>query len=274
MSSEPILRPEDHEVWNAWQKAALAHAQTQAYKRRLDRARAIVDQAIEKVVDLAIMWSGGKDSTAMAHLIRVDRGHDLPAYSEKDDLDYPGERDYVIRLAGRWRLKLTILDPGVSLQKWMAEQSRLGTLPPADEDFHGRAALLSKENFYKIVESTSLRHCGTFLGLRAAESIHRLRNRRFNGAWYRKQNGHWICTPLADWTGLDVMAYLASCNIPVLDVYRCVAFMYRDEPWHVRKSWWIPGAHSCRGGIAWLRHYYPSLYQQLCRWLPDAKRHA
>lgn len=274
MCSEPLLRPEDHEVWNAWQKAALAHSQTQAYKRRLDRARAVIEQAVEEVEDLAIMWSGGKDSTAMTHLIRIDRGHDLPAYSEKDDLDYPGERKYVIRLAARWRLKLTILDPGESPQKWMAEQSRLGTLPPADEDFHGRAALLSKENFYGIVERAGRRHTGIFLGLRKEESEGRRLNRMRRGPLYQKRNRQWVCTPLADWTGLDVMAYLASRKIPVLDVYRCVAFMYRDEPWRVRKSWWVPGAHSRWGGIAWLRHYYPSLYQQLCRWLPDAKRHA
>lgn len=24
------------------------------------------------------------------------------------------------------------------------------------------------------------------------------------------------------------------------------------------------------GGAAWLRHYYPSLYQQLAAWMPDA----
>jgi hypothetical protein len=34
----------------------------------------------------------------------------------------------------------------------------------------------------------------------------------------------------------------------------------------LRKSWWVPGAHT--DGVAWLARYYPSLYRQLCAWLP------
>ena len=43
-----------------------------------------------------------------------------------------------------------------------------------------------------------------------------------------------------------------------------------DQIFRSRKSWWVPGSHSRWGGAAWLRHYYPSLYQQLAAWMPDA----
>lgn len=274
MSCEPVLRADDLAIWETWQRTALVHARTRAFSKRLDRARTTTDEAVRQIADLAIMWSGGKDSTAMTHIIRVVCGHDLPAYSEKDDLDYPGETEYVERLAWQWGLRLKVLTPDQSLQEWMTEQAEAGTLGPADEDFHGRAAALSKEHFYDLVESASRQHGGIFLGLRKNESAGRMRNRASRGTLYRKKSGQWVCTPIADWSGLDVMAYLASHEIPVLDVYRCIGFMHRDEPWRVRKSWWIPGAHTRWGGIAWLRRYYPSLYHRLCRWMPDARMHA
>lgn len=83
----------------------------------------------------------------------------------------------------------------------------------------------------------------------------------------------WISTPLADWRGIDVYAYAVSRGIELLPMYRCVGLMHDEDPWNIRKSWWVPGSHARWGGIAWLRRYYPSLYARLCRMLPDASRH-
>lgn len=115
---------------------------------------------------------------------------------------------------------------------------------------------------------------GIFLGLRQEESRGRRMNRVTRGTLYRKASGQYVATPIVDWSGLDVMAYMASRDIEPLSVYRCVAFMHADEPWRVRKSWWIPGASTRFGGIAWLRRYYPSLFARLCELLPDARHHA
>jgi 3'-phosphoadenosine 5'-phosphosulfate sulfotransferase (PAPS reductase)/FAD synthetase len=57
------------------------------------------------------------------------------------------------------------------------------------------------------------------IGLRAEESRGRLMNRRAHGVLYPRGDGRWIATPLADWTALDVFAYLVSNDLPVSQEY-------------------------------------------------------
>ena len=271
MATEPILRKEDHELWEIWQRTALAHSRTQAYKRRVDRARALAIEALSAQPDAAVMWSCGKDSTALLHLVCVELGARVRVYAEKDDLDYPGELDYAHRLARQWDLDLEILSPPVSPAQWIADN---GHELQDCSDVHSRAAGLSKACFYNVVEAANARHDLVFLGLRAEESEGRRMNRIFNGVHYYKQpsklvpRGIWTSTPIADWKGIDVFAYLAERDVEILPVYRCIALMHASEPWRVRKSWWIPGSHSRFGGAVWLRHYYPSLFRQLVQWIP------
>jgi 3'-phosphoadenosine 5'-phosphosulfate sulfotransferase (PAPS reductase)/FAD synthetase len=208
------------------------------------------------------MWSGGKDSTVMSHLaLGVDRSLEL--VSEKDDLDYPGERAFVERSAENWGARLTVLEPQISPAKWMREH---GALLDVGSDLHGRAAELSKRCFYEVVE----RHTAgrpIMLGLRSEESKGRAANRASRGIVY-EAGGRLVCQPIADWTGLDVMAYALTHGVELLPLYRCVALMHARHTWRLRKSWWVPGAAGSMGGVHWLRHYYPSLYAKLVEWWP------
>jgi 3'-phosphoadenosine 5'-phosphosulfate sulfotransferase (PAPS reductase)/FAD synthetase len=266
---EPILIAQDREAWDAWQRTALVHAKSVRFARRLAQAIAAVDAALATSERPCVMWSGGKDSTVLAHLVCVEMGWSVAVASEKDDLDYPGEREYVEKLARDWDVDLTILTPMVSPGQWIADHAAELS---ADDDMHSRAAGLSKACFYEVVERWAVDRDLVFLGLRKDESRGRMLNRVTHGLTYRKRDGQTICQPLGDWSGLDVMAYLASRGIDQLPVYRCIGLMHRDEPWRLRKSWWIPGAATRWGGVVWLRRYYPSLFRQLCQWLPDTSR--
>ena len=135
---------------------------------------------------------------------------------------------------------------------------------------------MSKECFYAVVERATADHAGIMLGLRAEESRGRSANRASRGPLYRRACGQWTSTPIVDWSGLDVFAYLAARDIGLLPVYRCIGLDPRHAaaPWRVRKSWWLPGSHSSQGATAWLRHYWPSLHSQLCDWMPDASLHS
>jgi 3'-phosphoadenosine 5'-phosphosulfate sulfotransferase (PAPS reductase)/FAD synthetase len=267
---EPMLEAADHAAWEAWQRAVRTHALTVVHARRVEAARRVASECLARYPDAAVMWSGGKDSTAMTHLVCVDLGaRSQEVYSEKDDLDFPGEREYVEELARGWDLeRLRILEPPVSPARWIAEHAAELS---AEDDVHSRAAGLSKTCFYDVVEGASRQHHAIFLGLRSEESRHRRLNRAVHGVLYTKRSGQTVCTPLGDWRGIDVYAYLETRGIELLPVYRCVGLMDADEPWRVRKSWWLPGQHSARGKTMWLRHYYPTLYRQLCAWLPDAR---
>lgn len=100
-----------------------------------------------------------------------------------------------------------------------------------------------------------------------------LLNRVSRGLLYQRASGQWVSTPLGDWTGLDVLAYCHSRGVPLLPLYRCCAWppALREEPWRIRKSWWLPGKSASKGGAAWLRRYWPSLWRQFCEIFPDAR---
>lgn len=272
--NEPILRDADAEAWNGLRMLALAHARTRDHARAVDRARRFVGEALAAGSIWSAMWSGGKDSTAMSHLIAAELGKPVDLVSEKDDLDYPGELEYVTGLARQWGAKLQVIHPRQSPAEWIRQHGR--DMRGA-QDMHGRAAGLSKACFYNEVEASNAGRDGIFLGLRAEESAARAINRVAHGVMYRKRPtalnpaGLMVCQPLADWTGVDIFAYLLSREIPILPVYRCIGLMHAREPWKVRKSWWIPGTHGALGQVTWLRRYWPSLYLKLCEWIPSAK---
>jgi len=266
---EPRLTDEDRRIWHQWVRAARRWATTRLHRSRVERTRRIVEEFHTNHPDAYVAWSAGKDSTAMTHLI-ADVVGPVRAMSIKDDLDFPGEEDYLRRHAEAWGVRLDIVRPP-SLQAWLRDHAdEIG----AADDVHSRAAGLSRVGFYPLIEEYD-RSTGTrakYLGLRAEESHGRKMHRAKRGAIYTKTNGEVVCQPICDWRGIDVYAYLLSRNIDLLPLYRCVRL--HDAPERVRKSWWVPGAHAQFGQGTWLRTYYPGLFQLLEDLLPGASAHA
>lgn len=295
---EPILNAEDRAIFDAWWRAAREHGRTQAFRRRVDRARGAVIEALS-LPDVAspapgrrrpsVSWSGGKDSTAMTHLVTVEAGARdvVDVVSEKDDLDFPGEREYVEGLAAAWGARLEVLTPPVSPSQWIADAAARGEVRTFD-DIRSRRAGLSKACFYGLMEENDRGRTLTMLGLRREESNDRnrvamhacmaARDRRQSGeagprsglTYWHKGVGAWRCLPVAEFKALEVYAYLATRDIDPLPVYRCVALMHADNPGLIRKSWWLPGEQTANGQVAWLKRYYPSLYRRLCGWMPQS----
>jgi 3'-phosphoadenosine 5'-phosphosulfate sulfotransferase (PAPS reductase)/FAD synthetase len=260
--NEPLLSAADARVWDRWRMTFDMHARTASFRRAVVQAQRVAEEALSTAKAPVVALSGGKDSTVMTHLIAQSFGPYLPVVSEKDDLDYPGEEEYVRGLADAWKLDLTIVRPPVSPMQWLLQ--RRGSLS-AGEDMHSREAGLSKACFYGVMEKANEGHDIVFMGLRAEESMARRKNRKTRGLTYVLKTGQRRSTPLGDWTGLDVLTYLQVHQIDPLPVYRCCALLpeHRERPWLIRKSWWIPGEHAKHGGVAWLRWYWPSLYTKL-----------
>lgn len=265
---EPRLDAHDRAVWDRLMLHAQFRARQIEHRRLVDRARGVAERALRAAARPAVYWSGGKDSTAMAVLVRHIESS-VPLVSEKDDLDFPGEETYVRDLAlFRWHANLEILRPDTSPWRWIADHA--GELAIGD-DFHSRRAALSKACFYGVIERDNVRRDLAFLGLRAEESDGRRRSRAANGLEYTRQDGLRVCTPLGDWTGLDVFAYLQVNGVDPFTVYRCCGYMHEREPWRIRKSWWLPGDRGKYGATSWLRRYYPSLHRRLLEWFPLAQ---
>lgn len=269
MSGEPILRADDREAWSYWERVASVHASTRAFTRRVDGAKRLVERALVRGGRACVMWSAGKDSTCLAHLVVQEMGlRHVELVSEKDDLDYPGEEAYVERLAAEWGAKLRILRPDVSALGWVREHM----VGHADE-IHSRSAGLSKAVFYRLVDQANREYAVVMMGLRAAERGPRKRVLESMGPVYEVQSGARVhASPLAWWSGLDVLAYALTRGFELLPVYRCIALLHREAPWEVRKSWWLGGEGSRRHGhLAWLRHYWPSLYAEWVSWMPAVR---
>lgn len=260
---EPRLTEEDRRIWRRLTRAALAWSRKSSHRRAVDRAADVILAHHRECPDAYIGWSAGKDSTALTHLACVELGMRIDVMSIKDDLDFPGEREYVERLGREWDLRLDVIEPGFSLLEWLAAHP-----PEPGEDIHGRATRFSDEAFYGLIDEYVMRRgcADAYLGLRADESRHRRLNFWTRGHRYRKRDGACICQPLATWKALDVYAYLMSRDIDLLPVYKCVRMT--SDPMSVRKSWWLPGTSGRHGAGIWLRMYYPSLFATMKRLLP------
>ena len=267
---EPILNDEDRRIWAQWERASCAHSRTRLHAARVDSAKRYIDEMMIVAPCAYAAFSGGKDSTAMLYLLN-DNGCSVRVMSVKDDLDFPGEEQFVRSTCERIGFNLDVLHPPFSLQDWLRHHAYELS---ADEDMHSRHAEFSKAAFYDVIEAYRELHDspGVFLGLRKQESYGRLMNRVTHGAVYETKIGEWRCQPICDWHGIDVFAFLLSRDAPILDVYRCCRL--HESPERIRKSWWLPGKSSRKNGMVWLKTYYPSLFRRLCSVLPDASASA
>lgn len=272
-----MLRREDEVAWESWQRAALAHSRTLVHRRRVESAQRHLEAAVRHGGAVGLWWSGGKDSTVLTHL--AAQLHAPVRYlSVKDDMDYPGEESYVRELAESWGVRVEVLRPAVSA--WGALVANAAAGAGVQEDIHAYDSGLSRACFAPVVEEANRTLEVSVLGLRAEESRGRRANRALRGVLYPRRGlglgggPLWVSQPLADWKGVDVYAYAAAHEVPLFPVYRCIALMHRQEPWRLRMDWWWPGAHAARGGMAWLRRYYPGLYRQALSAWPEASMYA
>lgn len=264
---EPVLSQKDIEIWDKWKRECLIWSMTNIHKSRINRAKYHAISMYKSNPYAYMAVSGGKDSTVMMHLVSsLKLG--IKSMSIKDDMDYPGEKEYITKTANFMGVELDIIEPNFSLQDWLSVN---GDAYSIDSNFHGRMSEFSQKAFYSIVESYSNNEGrpGVYLGLRSHESKGRAANRASHGPIYKKNNGETVCQPICDFEDRDVYAYAFSNKIELFDVYRCVRLA--DNPAKVRKSWWLPGTSS-HHGLYWLKIYYPSLYLKLCRWFTDGRQ--
>ena len=239
-----------------WRTVGL-HAASREHRQRVRAAERAVRAALAADVDWRVSISGGKDSTALVVLL-AECGWRVPAVSVKDDLDFPGERSYVEALCRMLALPADILTPP-SLRAHLVRNAV--SLVQAQ---HGRAHALSAKHFYGLLDAHRAQHGydGVIMGLRAGESAGRAANYAARGSRYRRAyDGLTVAQPIAQWSALDVHAYLWSHGVPLLPCYHSID---RDaDAMSMRKSWWIVGGlpATIGGHYAWLRRWWPTLYE-------------
>lgn len=187
----------------------------------------IIREAYHAIDPLAMLWSIGKDSTALLWLVRkaflgrvpfplvlLDTGMELPeVYAFRD------------RLIAEW---------GLDCVNHMCppEEDMDQTLPPAT-----RAAMRKTEGLKTLLEERQYK--GLILGIRRDEQSMRAKERVFSprnpdGSWDFKDQppefwdqyktefpdgAHIRIHPLLQWTELDIWEYTKAQNIPYVPLY-------------------------------------------------------
>ena len=247
----------------------MQRAMSSDHRRKVDIAKVRLRETVALHPDARLGWSAGKDSTALAALCH-DIGLSIPAFGEKDDLDYPAEVEYLQQLGKHFCLPVEVLTPEVSLLQFLKDRN-----VSLVNDLHGQAAALSSEHFYGLLRKHRKKagYNTVILGLRSNESRARKMNRRSHGWMYTRESDELtVSAPLADWEDIDVHAYLCSRDVPLMPLYLCVD--PGMDALRIRKSWFVAGgfAASIGGHYVWLRRWWPDLWERIADLDPEMRR--
>lgn len=247
----------------------MGRAMSYAHRRKVEIAKERIREAVALHPGIRLGWSAGKDSTALAALLN-DCALSTPAFGEKDDLDYPGEDAYLQILGRHLNLPVQILTPEISLLAFLKEKN-----VSLVNDLHGQTAALSRDHFYGILKKHRKEegYNAVFLGLRSDESRGRKMNRRTHGWIYTRDSDKLtIAAPLSDWEDIDVHAYVASRDIPLMPLYLCVD--PGMDAMKIRKSWFVAGGYAATifGHYVWLRRWWPDLWHRIADLDPEVRR--
>jgi sulfate adenylyltransferase subunit 2 len=187
----------------------------------------ILREAFARIDPLAMLWSIGKDSTALLWMVRkAFFGHvPFPMVQLDTDMELPEVYAFRDEIARDWGFPLII-------EKCPPEEDMDPTLPPAT-----RAAARKTEGLRAFLAREKTR--GIIAGIRRDEQSMRAKERVFSprtldGAWdFRDQppefwdqyktdfpeGTHIRIHPLLHWTELDIWRYTQRENIPIVPLY-------------------------------------------------------
>lgn len=238
-----------------WTIKWLMRSKANKYKKLLENTKKIIHRAKEKGAFI-ISWSAGKDSTAMTHIVKM-LYPETPIVIQFDDCDWPDKKKYVERVANAQGWKYNVVAPDFSV--WTeAKKFKIGF-----EELCSVNHPFTQKTFIELLENKRLElNCvGSFIGLRAKESLARRYNMAIRGDLYRLKSGVWHCLPMGQWEAQDVFAYLIENNIEINPCYFHNRF---KDPEAIRLAYALPTTMGMRlGDMEHIRVYYPEQYRRL-----------
>ncbi|TCO70255.1 phosphoadenosine phosphosulfate reductase family protein [Rhodovulum euryhalinum] len=176
-------------------KSALLNARLASHRRKVEKAEAVVKEAISIGKNPYVAFSCGKDSAAMLHLVLKHAPDTVARIILWDESKFIGDFDEVI-------------------DAWRARGARIEVLRLS------RTSLLDKvSDRWEQLQSQD-NHDMFFVGLRASESMARKNTLRRHGQLYLAASGLWRVCPLAWMTDMDIASIVETNDLPVLRVYK------------------------------------------------------
>lgn len=237
---------------------ARLHAHLTSHRRKLAEAVAMIEHHLDTHGG-HVAWSGGKDSTIVAHLAHTVRPG-TPIVTYVAGTEYPEVLPYCADLAAK--------------RGWAWETIRTGDIL---DHLRGGGEIGDDEWWQIMIAGPAAiaheRHGpGLLWGLRGSESPQRAAMLYSTRGVRTRLDGVTTCAPLWRWSSIDVYAALHTANIPLCPVYARLEELGAPEPAR-RVGRMIGRRGATTGRYVWLRRGWPDEWTRLARvvpWLRDA----
>jgi phosphoadenylyl-sulfate reductase (thioredoxin) len=177
---------------------------------KVDQAKYIIKRSSEIFGrELAVAFSGGKDSLVALHLTIQSIGNDVKVIYSHTTVEFPETIRYVKRLADEWNFELIMTKPKSSFFKvvkevgWATHENRWCCKP------------YKEEPAYEIINQIGI--AAEITGTNRTESIYR---RYLKPIMPPKKSPYLIrIHPIYDWNEAEVWEYIRENNLPYNPLY-------------------------------------------------------
>ncbi|MCR6693219.1 MAG: phosphoadenosine phosphosulfate reductase family protein [archaeon YNP-LCB-003-016] len=174
------------------------------------QAKSILKIAKETFGDnLAVAFSGGKDSLVVLHLALETLGPDIPVIFNNTTIEFPETIQYVLNLSKMWGFKLHVTNPNrnffsaVKEHGWATHENRWCCKPYKDEPA------------YKYMIEHGI--MAEITGVTRTESFYRRYLKPFTMP--KKDPPILRINPIYDWNSQEVWRYIKERNLPYNPLY-------------------------------------------------------
>jgi len=260
----------------------LLHSRTNGFQRKVERARATINEAIQTVAPdrWMVSFSGGADSLiVLALLHEMDLLSSMLTRWVDDGWDYPATITFLAEMEQRYGFRLERMRSIHNWREWCVEMDRpdLGDDPAAYDAWgNPRDSWDGGWNSHQEWLVSLAGYDGVFLGLLASES--RSRSYALHDGYkplyqVKSEGGMWHCSPLAHFTKPDIWAYLVSREVPYNPVYDRLAEL--GVPLERRRVAPLTCFRVLQyGSAAILRSGWPDLYNTLAATFPRVREYS
>lgn len=237
------------------------HARSAAHRRRVERARAVLLDALRLADDdptrVAVFTSWGSDSVPLCDLAIETLGAGVALVHMASSYEIPGGEHVVEHFAARAHVET--LAASRTLAETIAWLHDVGLgcdrVTDASKKIVNRAKG-DKGTGWSIAHGMAVQ----VLGMRADETLSRRKLFAARGPIYPARGLHIAC-PLASWSTVDVWAYTVARGLPWHPLYDCEGLGFTRET--LSNTGWLTTHGVASGRIAWLRRFYPGLHARL-----------